>query len=39
MNARHASKAVTDYTQNVQALDRDTYDELLAAAEASTGRC
>ena len=31
-NARHASKAVTDYTQNVQALDRDTYDELLAAA-------
>ena len=33
-NARHASKAVADYTQNVQALDRDTYDELLSAAEA-----
>ena len=32
-NARHASKAVADYTQNVQALDRDVYDELLAAAE------
>lgn len=33
-NARHASRAVADYAQNVQALDRDTYDELLAAAEA-----
>lgn len=32
-NARHASKAVADYTQNVQALDQDAYDELLAAAE------
>ena len=32
-NTRHASKAVADYTQNVQALDRDAYDELLAAAE------
>ena len=29
----HASKAVADYTQNVQALDQDAYDELLAAAE------
>ena len=33
-NARHASRAVADYAQNVQALDRGTYDELLAAAEA-----
>lgn len=33
-NTRHASRAVADYAQNVQALDRDTYDELLAAAEA-----
>lgn len=33
-NARHASRAVADYAQNVQALDRDTYDELLTAAEA-----
>ena len=32
-NARHASKGVADYTQNVQALDQDAYDELLAAAE------
>ena len=32
-NARHASRAVADYAQNVQALDRDTYDELLAAAK------
>lgn len=32
-NARHASKAVADYTQNVQALDQDAYDELLAAAD------
>ena len=32
-NARHASKAVANYTQNVQALDQDAYDELLAAAE------
>ena len=36
-NARHASKAVADYTQNVQALDQDAYDELLAAAEALSG--
>lgn len=33
-NTRHASRAVADYAQNVQALDRGTYDELLAAAEA-----
>ena len=33
-NARHASRAVADYAQNVQALNRDTYDELLTAAEA-----
>lgn len=33
-NTRHASRAVADYAQNVQALDRDTYDELLTAAEA-----
>lgn len=32
-NARHASKAVADYTQNVQALDQDAYDELLAAED------
>ena len=33
-NTRHASRAVADYAQNVQALNRDTYDELLTAAEA-----
>lgn len=33
-NTRHASRAVADYAQNVQALDRGTYDELLTAAEA-----
>lgn len=29
-NARHASRAVANYTQEVQALDRDAYDRMLA---------
>ena len=32
-NSRHASRAVADYAQSVQTLDRDVYDELLAEAE------
>ena len=31
-NARHASRAVANYTQEVQALDRDAYDRMLAEA-------
>lgn len=33
-NARHASRAVANYTQEVQALDRDAYDRMLAEAAA-----
>ena len=33
-NTRHASRAVANYTQEVQALDRDAYDRMLAEAEA-----
>lgn len=31
-NTRHASRAVANYTQEVQALDRDAYDRMLAEA-------
>lgn len=33
-NVRHASRAVANYTQEVQALDRDAYDRMLAEAAA-----
>ena len=33
-NTRHASQAVANYTQEVQALDRDAYDRMLAEAAA-----
>ena len=33
-NARHASRAVANYTQEVEALDRDVYDRMLAEAAA-----
>ena len=33
-NARHASRAVANYTQEVQALDRDAYDRMLAETAA-----
>lgn len=33
-NARHASRAVANYTQEAQALDRDAYDRMLAEAAA-----